>query len=567
MAKAIYICTRSGNNLCNFEGKFNLLSENLGPKNFKPNSPYIKSEAGISIGIYNPPDVASIRNTSFYLGELTKQQDWEKINSSSPEGTFALFRSNNETVELVSDAVASRTIWYVLTEELFIASTSQRMIIPFLQNYKSNSEVYPWMISTGTLGPGLSWDNRIKFVRGDSKIILDRKAWTISDENQPCSFTQKIINKTEAKQRLSNTIKKSIVNLNLDYKKWSLPLSGGYDSRAILLLLQNQNKINTITWGLESSRVQKGNDAYIADSLSKYYETNHSFYSTDFTDEPLEEIFDRFIKNGEGRIDHISGYMDGFQIWKMLFEKNVKGVIRGDEGFGWTPVSSEKDVKRYIGINTLIDYDNTEKLTSLYPGQKLPDYLSKQENETLEMWRDRLYHQFRIPTVLAALNDLKLTYVEIMSPLLSKSIIYELRNHKDAFRTDKVIFKEIVNQLSPKIEFARYSATMEAKNVLKNKEVVSYIKNYLKTTDQQIFKKEDIEFVLARMNVNNDFHKKTIKQKVKEKLPRNIKNLLSNNIIKSNIDYNVVAFRLFIIFKMQNLLLNDALLFKKDHLV
>ena len=45
--------------------------------------------------------------------------------------------------------------------------------------------------------------------------------------------------------------------MNLDYSKWKLLLSGGYDSRGILGLIkannQNTKNLETVTWGLKES--------------------------------------------------------------------------------------------------------------------------------------------------------------------------------------------------------------------------------------------------------------------------------------------------------------------------
>ena len=54
-----------------------------------------------------------------------------------PDGSYALFRSDENKVELITDVVGSRTIWYVRTEDAFIASTSQRAIIFFSSGFSA----------------------------------------------------------------------------------------------------------------------------------------------------------------------------------------------------------------------------------------------------------------------------------------------------------------------------------------------------------------------------------------------------------------------------------------------
>ena len=253
-----------------------------------------------------------------------------------PDGSYALFRSDENKVELITDVVGSRTIWYVRMEDAFIASTSQRAIIFFLQDFQPNEEAFSWMLSSGTLGPGLSWDKRIHSLEGNARLILDRSSWEIEIKKEKVIYEPVDLPDEEHEVRLKKAMEETFDNLSLDFSKWILPLSGGFDSRAILLMLKNRQGLKAVTWGLESSLRDKRNDAYVARALAKHYNIDHYYFHTDISDEPIEEIFRRFLVAGEGRIDHISGYMDGFRIWKHLYESGYHGIIRGDMAFGVT---------------------------------------------------------------------------------------------------------------------------------------------------------------------------------------------------------------------------------------
>ncbi len=123
--------------------------------------------------------------------------------------------------------------------------------------------------------------------------------------------------------------------------------------------------MRTITWGLAASQRQRGNDAVVAREVATALGLRHEFRVTDAADEPAQRIFDRFVVAGEGCIDHVSAYMDGFAIWRSLCNEGVEGIIRGDEGFGWTTVHSPADVLRSIGISLWSDYANLPSLVSL----------------------------------------------------------------------------------------------------------------------------------------------------------------------------------------------------------
>src|SRR5690606_38234841 len=85
------------------------------------------------------------------------------------------------TISLTSDLVASRTVWYYLDEDTFIASSSQRMIIAALQRFDINTQAIVWMLSTGSLGPGHSWDRHIRQLAPDT-VLSVRKSSILSPE-------------------------------------------------------------------------------------------------------------------------------------------------------------------------------------------------------------------------------------------------------------------------------------------------------------------------------------------------------------------------------------------------
>ena len=343
-------------------------------------------------------------------------------------------------------------------------------------------------------------------------------------------------------------------------------MSGGYDSRGILsmfhLIGKNLKNVKSITWGLKEGLSQPGNDAYVAKKLAKYYDIEHKYYLTDLSKEPIEKIFHRFLICGEGRIDHISGYMDGFQIWKTLCEDKVQGIIRGDEGFGWVSVNSPSDVRSRIGISLCTDFTNLkgfEELGLLQP--ELPEYLKKRENESLETWRDRLYHQFRMPVVLAGLTDLKLPYVEVINPLLSRRIVYQMRTISDHLRTGKSLFKKIVNSISPNIGYASSGANSDAGFIFKSREAVDLFRSELISENCNSVMPKGFASYLMDNLVTTD-RKVNIKQRIKSLLKR----YLPTKLIRKASDFkgekaiavNTLAFRTYMICKMNQILIEDA---------
>ena len=561
MSKIIYICYRDSSQPLYFPNDIELLSTRLTPDNISPLPPLILEGKGILAGIFNPVDSLPIKDLSICLGVfIGAKDDWWEPGAEAPDGSYALFRNNETTVELLSDIVASRTIWYVQTEDIFIASTSQRAIVFFLQDYEPNRAVYPWMLSSGTLGPGLSWDSRIRCLEGNARLILDRSSWKMTVARKPAVFSPLHLSEKEHEERLQKAIEDTFKHLHLDFSKWVLPLSGGFDSRGILLSLKDREGLKAITWGLKSALYDKNSDAYVTKSLANYFSLQHEYYETDISEEPTENIFDRFLVAGEGRIDHISGYMDGFKIWKQLFEGPYQGIIRGDEAFGCHAVRNPWEVYRNMSLSVMSDFANLApaiKTLGDYD-QEIPHGLQKRDNESIEMWRDRVNSEFEAPVVFAALNDLKLSFVEVINPLLSRRIVEQVRGLTDDLRTDKKLFRKIVKALSPDIKFAKKLAIANKRDILKTQGAVSVISRHLDTTRaRELISQELVDYVLATLKVGGKDKSNYLIRGIRKSVDRIKRRIRRNNSVQI-MDPNVFAFRACIISRMSEILAADA---------
>jgi hypothetical protein len=313
----------------------------------------------------------------------------------------------------------------------------------------------------------------------------------------------------------------------------------------------------------------------------------HEYYHTDVSREPIEAILDRFVLCGEGRIDHLAGYLDGMEIWRKLHDEGVSGIIRGDEGFGWTQVSSELDVKTSVGCALCTDFDNLKSSIADFglPAQALPVDLKKRRGESLSSWRDRLYQEYRLPTILAALSDIKLSYVEVINPLLSKSILTTVRSLPDCLRTDKTIFREIVDSIGPDVPYADKDATADPRDVLRRKDFVELLKNEIDSSyANQLFGSSFVRFILnsisetmprsletqqserIKESIRKTPYASQIVERIKSLVPRFVKTWLRellkpslrDKALRPKVDGNVLAFRVFIIIKMHKTLKSDS---------
>ena len=483
MARAVLVASRDAGRPSRLEACYRDLNRALAGDNVEPRAPSFARRGGVSAALLNPSGGARMQGTSIALGMLLDAAEgWDVPGAALPDGSFALLRADDERIELAADGTASRTLWYALTDDELIASSSQRAIVTLLASFVPNRAVLPWMLSTGTLGPTGSWDARLKRVQPGERVVLDRAGWRLRSSIERPSFApDSSLSRAAHLERLRGAVAAACDRWSFDAREWVLTLSGGADSRSLLYLLRDRG-LDTVTWGLPHTADQEGGDVQIAREVARALAVPHRFFAIHAHAHAPEVVFERFLALGEGRVDSISGYVDGFEIWKLLFELGYGGVIRGDEAFGWVPVRSAYAVRAATNLATLADFFSAAELATFeLPEQPLPEPLTRASGETLATWRDRLYQQSRIPTCLAALTDLKTAYLEVGNPLLARSVLQCVCAMPDDLRTDKRLWLEIVAAQLPAIGLARRVAIPSVTDFLTDRPVLELLLDELQS--------------------------------------------------------------------------------------
>jgi hypothetical protein len=566
MSKVIYACLRNGADRYSVRLKRQI---EAGASRIAPGSASMRPtrmmiDGGIVAAILNPSATVLAERGSVCLGHVAANSSWSEVGRRAPEGSYAICRSDDHTVELVADAVASRTLWYYFDSFIFVASTSQRWIAAILGDFQPNAKVLPWMLTTGTLGPTGGWDKRLERLQADSTLKLDRQKWTIELQREEVAFKATDVNAADRKEEFVVTLRNAFKSLELDYSKWVLPLSGGYDSRAILYMLPPKEGIRTVTWGTRTSLKDPYSDAAIATRLAQSARVPHEYFETDHTAGCIKQVFDDFVSYSEGRIDRISGYLDGFAIWQTLMDRGIEGIIRGDEGFGWQKVKTFADARRSVGLLLWSDFANLPAVNEFeLERQELPDFLDLRNDETPSQWRDRLYHQYRIPTILAALTDPKSSYVEIANPLLTHSIIRAVRSQPDELRTEKRLFKEIVDGFGQAVPYAKIRAIASQRSVLRSIEAVDVLAESLASQiAQDIFSQSMITFIRKGLNHDTPISRNLVAESTKKRFRKFFAGRFKSKdgMVKGrrNIDFNAMAFRVYVTCRSYELLRSDA---------
>ena len=477
MAKALFVCSKN-NDISKFTTNvLDTMARRLAPDNILPEYKEIqRTEKTLSV-VFSPDTLIEAHDGSVILGAAeTENQKWWVPGSDIPDGAYCMIRSDGKDIELLTDVAGSRSIWFVVTSEMFIAATSQRAILMVLGSFHPNSSAAAWMLSAGCLGPSNSWDERLQVVPQDSCLSFNRLTWQTTTKTVPVEFSDAGFSKKEYESGFEEALSETFEKLTFDSANSVLALSGGYDSRASLIFFNRLGNVpKCITWGQEEARQLKGTDSNIAAQLTKKYQVSHKFFSTDLSPEPISLLLDRVLMAMEGRIAHLEAALDGFDRYKQLRESGISALIRGDEGFGWITVYDERDVLESVGLLTLRDFSNAARLEAeAFPVQDIPEAMRfKRNHESLAVWRDRLYHQYRMPVILAALAEGRLSYLEQINPMLSRRIIYNVRKQPDSLRTEKMLFRKVIDRLEPQIPIADKSSLGSLGKLLDNEKVRS----------------------------------------------------------------------------------------------
>ena len=529
---------------------------------YSPSSLTLREE-GNYLYIFNPVSECIIRK-DFHLciGSMTNPEGkwWEGERAVNTPLTII---NKQDNILIYADLLGSRTLWFYQDSSLFLASTSQRAMVVYLQSFEWNPQAAIWMLATGCTGPGYAWDKRFRALGAGGALRFNKRNWELEHHNKPVLFSSGAKDNRLLKKKMVDTLTNSIGTINIDLSSFFLTLSGGYDSRAALYYLKNKIT-HTMSWGLQTALKDPETDAYIAQKLAEHLQTRHHFLETDRKGYAFESVVDNFICAGEGRVDHIQTHTDGLAMWSRVAEKGIRGVIRADEVFGWLPVQNELDTRLSVAFNFLDDFANLKPAQhyDLEP-QEIPSFYQRRRKESIENWRDRLYQQYRITYIQTGLHELVYPFVELVNPLLLDEIVAITHTLPVTSRTSKQLYSEIIEELVPSIPFATKPAIPEVEYIVKEPSVTQMIKEEIESTNaQHCLSIRMVKAIVpnlktseyAAYQVESDW-----KIRMKSLLPFRVKKLLRRSILRYELDYNQLAFRNYLILKVNQKYSADSL--------
>jgi hypothetical protein len=160
-----------------------------------------------------------------------------------------------------------------------------------------------------------------------------------------------------------------------------------------------------------------------------------------------------------------------------------------------------------------------------------------------------------------------LSYVEIISPLLSGSLVSEIRKLPDHLRTNKRLLRTIVHSLSPEVGFAKYWAAESATGILESPRIVRVLREYLSSSHTDVVvPRKFTSYVLSGLATRSESRRpagwRSLRRTAASHLPPWI---LKSKKKKSHVGAlrpNLLAFRIYLMARMHEMLVEDAASFR-----
>lgn len=569
MAEFLVVIDNADGDLLVDESEHEALKRTVFPDNVPHQHVETVVDSTVQFFVFNSRG-AIIEDDSACFGHLCRPSSgWSKPRESKPDGSYSIVRNDDRYTEALTDIVASRTVWYVITDEYAIISSRQRPIVYLKESFVPNEDASTWMITSGHLGPWNSWDEEIAMLPPDSRLLIDRQQWEFDVEQTLPDFTTETTDKKQLMADIDRTLTRTFDSFDVHPEKDVLTLSGGYDSRAVTHYLSRDHSLRTLTWGHPDALTDPTTDATIAADLADFYDTEHTYMELNLSEisSSPKTVLDRFVAAGEGRIDHLSGYIDGLKIFEELASSEVERMIRSDHGYGVgaaspaTPFTTDRHTRWVVGVSLPQDYESlpiSGKGTDL-----LPAVLEKGQHDSIAEWRGHLRQGVRIPNILGALTSIKTPYLELCNPLLTRSVIQQARSIPSNLRAEKRLFKDFVLSLNSDYPIAESSALLTTESLLRSPPVVDFLAEYLHEQDFKTVNDEIVSYALEHLatgtpefSTDDGF---CVRSFARDHLPRHVTDLLRRFLNDSqHMDPNRLAFRLYIIGRINDELQADS---------
>ena len=148
------------------------------------------------------------------------------------------------------------------------------------------------VMAAGNLGPECGWDARLRRLPLRTRLRLDRETWKLTEERDELIYEARDLTRQEHLAALCEAIFGVCARLDVEGVRSTLTLSGGCDTRSLLVGLAHAGKkVTCVTWGLAASIHDPKNDAAIARDLARRFGMRHEYLPVPYTHLTLPTLY------------------------------------------------------------------------------------------------------------------------------------------------------------------------------------------------------------------------------------------------------------------------------------
>ena len=273
------------------------------------------------------------------LIECYKKWGYKLFDKIDGAFAFAILDRKQQQLVLARDTIGVKPLYFYKDNNFFAFSSELKGMLQYPIEKKTNTSALEKYLRYGyCYGNETIFENIWNFKR-QHYFIIDLNSGNFLEkrfENSPTPLLDMPDNEHEIIEKVHELLTESILRRNVADVSVGVMLSSGYDSATVAAILQkNQTKkIRTFTLGFKDKKLD---EAFFANKIAQYLNTNHSEYYIDNTGaiaalQSIPEIFDEPMGD--------SGAIPLAFLVKQIAQEDIKvllGAEGGDELFGGYP--------------------------------------------------------------------------------------------------------------------------------------------------------------------------------------------------------------------------------------
>ncbi|WP_428266365.1 asparagine synthase-related protein [Haliangium sp.] len=246
----------------------------------------------------------------------------------------------------------------------------------------------------------------------------------------------------------------------------AVPLSGGYDSRGLLLCAArvSDGPVRTLTWGRPGGESEEDSDPQVARLLSLRLGTQHHFLER--ATGSFEADFEQMFALLDGLTDDCALHPNEHALLRRVHDElGVDGVFIGNHCFGAGRADNDAEAMARIGIHSLgefepmwdiFDHDRLDELcerSSAYAARALADCPAHDFCNR----KDYLHFTQYVQGYATRSSHYKQLALVVDNPWLDRDILAYLGTIPPHYRIHRALYKQALAALDPEIAAMPYA--------------------------------------------------------------------------------------------------------------